>query len=300
MKPTLLILAAGMGSRYGGIKQIDSVGPAGEIILEYSIYDAIRAGFGKVVFVIRKDIEDAFKAKGFEEKFGDKIEICYAYQEIKAETNGFDIGERSKPWGTGHAILMGASQIQEPFAAINADDYYGYDAFAKIATFLSTKASPSHYCMVGYSLENTLSENGSVSRGVCVVNENGHLDEVTERTNIKRLDGGNVGYLNGDGNYHDLSANAIVSMNYWGFHPAIFAELRAQFQAFLTKNANSEKAEFYIPSVVSQLIEEGKADVTVLTSDDQWYGVTYKEDKAMVQTAFQQLLADGVYPERLF
>jgi flavin-dependent dehydrogenase len=154
--------------------------------------------------------------------------------------------------------------------------------------------------MVGYSLENTLSENGSVSRGVCVVNENGHLDEVTERTNIKRLDSGNVGYLNGDGNYHDLSANAIVSMNYWGFHPNVFAELRAQFQAFLTKNASSEKAEFYIPSVVSQLIEEGKADVTVLTSDDQWYGVTYKEDKAMVQQAFQQLLADGVYPEQLF
>jgi UTP-glucose-1-phosphate uridylyltransferase len=300
MKPTLLILAAGMGSRYGGIKQIDSVGPSGEIILEYSIYDAIRAGFGKVVFVIRKDIEEAFKAKEFEEKFGDKIKISYVYQELSAETDGFDISERSKPWGTGHAILMGASEIHEPFAAINADDYYGFDAFAKIAGFLTEKAASNHYCMVGYILENTLSENGTVSRGVCEVNDKGHLSSVTERTSIQRLENGEVAYLNGDGNFHQLAENTIVSMNYWGFYPNVFEELRSQFQAFLAKNANNPKAEFYIPSAVQQIMDEKKADVTVLTSTDQWYGVTYQEDKAMVQTAFKNLLNEGVYPQKLW
>lgn len=300
MKPTLLILAAGMGSRYGGIKQIDAVGPSGEIILEYSIYDAIRAGFGKVVFVIRKDIEEAFKAKGFEEKFGKKIEIRYVYQEISAETEGFDIGERSKPWGTGHAILMGASEINEPFAAINADDYYGFDAFAKIAQFLKEQANPNHYCMVGYTLKNTLSENGSVSRGVCEVNENGHLTKVTERTNIQRLENGSVAYLNGDNTAHDLAEDTIVSMNYWGFYPNVFEELRIQFKAFLTEKAQDAKAEFYIPSAVQQLMDEEKIDVTVLTSSDQWYGVTYKEDKQMVQDAFQALLSAGTYPTKLW
>lgn len=300
MKPTLLILAAGMGSRYGGIKQIDAVGPSGEIILEYSIYDAIRAGFGKVVFVIRKDIEEAFKAKGFEEKFGKKIEIRYVYQEIAAETEGFDIGERSKPWGTAHAILMGASEINEPFAAINADDYYGYDAFAKIAQFLTEKANPNHYCMVGYTLKNTLSENGSVSRGVCEVNENGHLTKVTERTNIQRLDDGNIAFLNGDDSAQNLDETTIVSMNYWGFYPNVFEELRQQFKAFLSEKAKEAKAEFYIPSAVQHLMDEGKIDVTVLTSSDQWYGVTYKEDKQMVQDAFQDLLGAGVYPSKLW
>jgi NDP-sugar pyrophosphorylase family protein len=300
MKPTLLILAAGMGSRYGGIKQIDAVGPSGEIILEYSIYDAIRAGFGKVVFVIRKDIEEAFKAKGFEEKFGKKIEIRYVYQEIAAETEGFDIGERSKPWGTAHAILMGASEINEPFAAINADDYYGFDAFAKIAHFLAAKASANHFCMVGYTLKNTLSENGTVSRGVCEVNELGHLTTVTERTNIQRLDNAQVVYLNGEGTAFDLDEHAIVSMNYWGFYPTVFEELRQQFKAFLALKANDPKAEFYIPSAVQQLMDDGKVNVTVLTSADQWYGVTYKEDKQMVQDAFQGLLRAGVYPTQLW
>lgn len=300
MKPTLLILAAGMGSRYGGIKQIDSVGPSGEIILEYSIYDAIRAGFGKVVFVIRKEIEAAFKEKGFEAKFGKDIAFDYVYQEIANETEGFDISERSKPWGTGHAILMAAHAIDTPFAAINADDYYGLDAFQKIATFLKEKASPSNYCMVGYILENTLSENGSVSRGVCVTNHEGHLDTVTERTNIKRLEDGSVAFENDKGAFETLPHNTIVSMNYWGFHPNVFGELRSQFKAFLEQHANSPKAEFYIPSAVSQLIDEGKTKVSVLTSNDQWYGVTYKEDKEMVQNAFKKLLQDGKYPQRLW
>jgi UTP-glucose-1-phosphate uridylyltransferase len=301
MKPTLLILAAGMGSRYGGIKQIDTVGPSGEIIIDYSIYDAIRAGFGKVVFVIRKSIETDFKACGFEEKYGDKIDIRYVYQEIDAPIEGVDaFPERQKPWGTGHAILMAKDAIQEPFIAINADDYYGYDAFAKVAKFLTQKAAPNHYCMVGYLLKNTLSENGSVSRGVCTVNTAQHLTDVVERTSIQRLENGDMAYLNGDGNFHDLNENAVVSMNYWGFYPTIFEELRTQFIDFLSVSGTNPKAEFFIPSVVNKLIQDKKVDCTVLTSDDQWYGVTYKEDKASVQTAFKALLADGVYPVSLW
>ena len=300
MKPTLLILAAGMGSRYGGIKQIDGVGPSGEIILEYSIYDAIRAGFGKVVFVIRKEIEEAFKAIGFEEKFGQKIKIDYVFQDISAETNGFSIGDRSKPWGTGHAILMGASRINEPFAAINADDYYGCDAFFKMADFLSTRSAPDHFCMVGYTLENTLSENGSVSRGVCTLSHEQMLRSVTERTNIKRTKDGNVAFQEADGSLHLLSESSVVSMNFWGFHPAVFSMLREKFHQFLAINAHDAKAEFYIPSAVAEMIDENSAEVSVLISEDQWYGVTYKEDKAQVQEAFKALLENGMYPAVLW
>ncbi len=301
MKPTLLILAAGMGSRYGGIKQIDTVGPSGEIIIDYSIYDAIKAGFGKVVFVIRKSIEMDFKACGFEEKYGDKIEIRYAYQEVDAPIEGIEsFPERQKPWGTGHAILMAKDEIQEPFIAINADDYYGGDAFTKVAKFLTQEAAHNHYCMVGYLLKNTLSENGSVSRGVCTVNDSQHLTDVIERTSIQRLENGGTAYLNGDGDFHDLDENSVVSMNYWGFYPTIFEELRLQFIDFLAVSGENPKAEFFIPSVVNKLITDKKIDCTVLTSDDQWYGVTYKEDKTSVQTAFKNLLADGVYPVSLW
>ena len=300
MKPTLLILAAGMGSRYGGIKQIDGVGPSGEIILEYSIYDAIRAGFGKVVFVIRKEIEEAFKAIGFEEKFGSKVKIDYVFQDIHAETNGFSIGDRSKPWGTGHAILMGASRINEPFAAINADDYYGCDAFHKMANFLTSNAAPDHFCMVGYTLENTLSENGSVSRGVCTVTHEQMLRSVTERTNIKRRADGNIVFQDADQTEHLLSDAAVVSMNYWGFHPAVFSTLREKFHKFLEHNAQDGKAEFYIPTAVAEMIDDNSAEVSVLLSDDQWYGVTYREDKEKVQDAFKLLLEKGVYPTNLW
>jgi UTP-glucose-1-phosphate uridylyltransferase len=301
MKPTLLILAAGMGSRYGGIKQIDTVGPSGEIIIDYSLYDAIRAGFGKVVFVIRKSIEADFKACGFEAKYGDKIDIRYAYQEIDHPIEGIEnLPERQKPWGTGHAILVAAAQIQEPFVAINADDYYGFDAFNKISSFLTHHSSPSHYGMVGYLLKNTLSENGYVSRGVCTVNTARHLTDVTERTNIERLENQQTVYLNPDGTQHDLDENSIVSMNYWGFYPNIFEELRHQFIDFVKANGENPKAEFYIPSVVNKMIQDKKIDCTVLTSDDQWYGVTYKEDKANVQQAFEKMLADGVYPKSLW
>jgi NDP-sugar pyrophosphorylase family protein len=300
MKPTLLILAAGMGSRYGGIKQIDTVGPNGEIIIDYSIYDAIKAGFGKVVFVIRKSIEADFKSCGFEEKYGDKINIDYVYQEIDAPITGItDLPERQKPWGTGHAILMAANAIQEPFIAINADDYYGFDAFNKIAKFLTQSASPKNYCMVGYKLKNTLSENGYVSRGVCVTNEAKHLTDVTERTNIQRDENGQTFFVENEKN-HDLDENAIVSMNFWGFHPNVFEALRTQFIDFVKEKGDNPKAEFFIPSVINTLINDGKIDVTVLTSDDQWYGVTYKEDKENVQAAFRKMLADGVYPISLW
>jgi NDP-sugar pyrophosphorylase family protein len=301
MKPTLLILAAGMGSRYGGIKQIDTVGPSGEIIIDYSIYDAIRAGFGKVVFVIRKSIEQDFKACGFEAKYGNKIEIRYAFQEIDAKIEGVEnLPERQKPWGTGHAILVAASEIQEPFVAINADDYYGFDAFYKVSQFLQKKAMPDAYCMVGYKLKNTLSENGTVSRGVCVVNEHLHLTDVTERTSIQRLENGGTAYLNSDGAMHDLDENSVVSMNYWGFYPNVFEELRLQFIDFVKANGDNPKAEFFIPSVINKMINDKKISCTVMTSEDQWYGVTYQEDKANVQKAFEMMLAEGVYPKSLW
>ncbi len=301
MKPTLLILAAGMGSRYGGIKQIDTVGPSGEIIIDYSIYDAIRAGFGKVVFVIRKSIEKDFKACGFDAKYGEKIEIRYAFQEIDAKIDGIDhLPERQKPWGTGHAILMAASEIQEPFVAINADDYYGFDAFYKVAQFLQKNAAPDAYCMVGYKLKNTLSENGTVSRGVCEVNEQLHLTDVTERTSIQRTENGGTIYIDTDESVNDLDENVVVSMNYWGFYPNVFEELRTQFIDFVRVSGENPKAEFFIPSVVNKMINDKKIACTVLTSEDQWYGVTYQEDKKNVQKAFETMLAEGVYPKSLW
>ncbi len=302
MKPTLLILAAGMGSRYGGIKQIDGVGPNGEIIIEYSVYDAIRAGFGKVVFVIRKAIETDFKAI-FEGKFDHLIKVEYVFQETENETHGL-VNQpltRTKPWGTGHAILMASAVIHEPFVAINADDFYGYDAFRLMADFLKNACTPQHYCMVGYTLQNTLSENGTVSRGVCRVNDAGHLTSVVEHLGIERLENNTVVFVNEQTNgQEDLDENAVVSMNYWGFHPTVFDALRTQFQDFARKNWDNPKAEFYIPTVVSTLINTQKADVTVLTSSGQWYGVTYREDRATVQTAFTKMLNEKVYPQSLW
>ncbi|MEY4905100.1 MAG: hypothetical protein RLZZ292_2915 [Bacteroidota bacterium] len=301
MKPTLLILAAGMGSRYGGIKQIDGVGPNGEIIIEYSVYDAIRAGFGKVVFVIRKAIEADFKAI-FEGKFDHLIKVEYVFQETENETQNLVSQPltRTKPWGTGHAILMASKVIHEPFVAINADDFYGYDAFRLMADFLKKDCTPQHFCMVGYTLQNTLSENGTVSRGVCRVNDAGHLTSVVEHLGIERLENNNVIFVNEQNKQEDLDENAVVSMNYWGFHPTIFDALRTQFQDFARKNWDNPKAEFYIPTVVSTLINAKKADVTVLTSSGQWYGVTYREDRATVQTAFTKMLDEKVYPQSLW
>ena len=300
MKPTLLILAAGIGSRYGGLKQADSVGPAGEAIIEYSIFDAIRAGFGKVVIVIRKSIEQDFKEK-FAGKFDDKIKVEYAFQELDSPIEGISkFPERKKPWGTGHAMLVAKDLIKEPFLVINADDFYGFSAFQKMADFLTNRCTPTHSGMVGYLLKNTLSENGSVSRGVCEVNEKGHLTAVTERTKINRDEKDEQIYYHEEDNQVHLSDNTIVSMNFWGFHPSVFDLTRKMFVDFVKSNQDNSTAEFYIPKIANTLIEQKMADLTVMTTRDQWYGITYQEDKQTVQNAFWALTTIGAYPNGLW
>ncbi len=300
MKPTLLVLAAGIGSRYGGLKQVDGIGPAGEAIIDYSVYDAIRAGFGKVVFVIRRSIEAAFKEK-FAGKFDSQIAVDYIFQEIDSHVEGItDWPERQKPWGTGHAILMAAPAIQEPFAVINADDYYGVTAFQTLADFLLNECAPHLYAMVGYSLRNTLSENGAVSRGVCEIDDQHQLTNVVERTQIQRVADGSILYANENQQMQPISENAVVSMNLWGFHPSIFEHLHRQFLAFFEAHGQNPKSEFYIPFAVNDLIQEGRIRLTVLPTDEQWYGVTYQDDKTTVQEAFAQLTREGVYPVGLW
>lgn len=298
MKPTLLILAAGMGSRYGGLKQADSIGPNGEAIIEYSIYDAVRAGFGKVVIVIRKSIEADFKEK-FEGKFDKNIQIEYAFQEFDSPIEGIsEFPMRKKPWGTGHAMLVAADLVKEPFAVINADDFYGYDAFRQIAQFLKNECTEKHFGMVGYFLKNTLSENGSVSRGVCSVDENRFLTSVVERTKIQREEDDKVYFYDGE-ERQNLCEDTIVSMNFWGFHPSVFETTRKMFVEFVANNAQNPSAEFYIPNIPNTLIHQNQIDLTVLTSRDQWYGVTYSEDKETVQEAFKALTIIGAYPNGL-
>lgn len=299
MKPTLLILAAGMGSRYGGLKQIDEIGPHGETLLEYSLYDAIQAGFGKVVFVIRKDIEAAFEEK-IGGKFEGKIKVEYAFQETNTPVKGItSFPAREKPWGTAHAVLVAHDKIKEPFAVINSDDYYGSSAFHSIAEFLVKECSPTHYAMVGYVLENTLSDHGTVNRGICEMDEDNYLTDVVERLKIQRADG-QVFYRDDNGNPQPLSEKSLVSMNYWGFHPNIFEIIRAQFVDFVAQNRDNPKAEFLIPSVVNDLIKEGRIRLTVLPNDEQWYGVTYREDRDIVRDAFKDLIENGKYPTPLW
>jgi UTP-glucose-1-phosphate uridylyltransferase len=299
MKPTLLVLAAGIGSRYGGLKQVDGVGPNGQAIMEYAIYDAIRAGFGKVVFIIRHAIEDAFKEK-FSGKFDHLIHTEYVFQELDAPVAGITHWPaREKPWGTGHAILMAKEVIQEPFAVINADDYYGPEAFRQMADFLSRHCQRHHLAMVGYLLKNTLSENGSVSRGICSVSPQLTLLSVTERHKILRHQQG-ISCTDADGRDQPLHENDIVSMNLWGLHPDIFHDIETQFVRFFHDNHHNPKAEFYIPTVVNTLIQQGQTQVTVLHSPDQWYGVTYQEDKFIAQEAFHRFTAAGLYPHQLW
>ena len=299
MKPTLLILAAGIGSRYGGLKQVDGIGPGGEAIIEYSIYDAIRAGFGKVVFVIRRDIEEAFKVK-FANKFQDQIEVRYVFQEIDSPVEGIDqFPERAKPWGTGHAVLVAASEIQEPFAVINADDYYGVTGFKAMADFLKEKCTPEAYCMVGYIIRNTLSDNGTVSRGVCEMDEENHLITVVERTKVQRLKDG-VFYQDKNGTLHQLDENGLVSMNLWGFHPNVFEVARHLFVDFVKNRGHEPKSEFYIPYVVNHLLETDAIKLTVLPNDERWYGITYKEDREPVEAAFRVFADEGRYPVPLW
>ncbi|MDC3210321.1 sugar phosphate nucleotidyltransferase [Saprospiraceae bacterium] len=298
MKPTLLVLAAGMGSRYGGLKQLDEVGPNGETIIDYSVYDAIRAGFGKVVFVIRKNIEKAFKEK-VSNKFKGEIEVAFAFQEKDAKIEGIDkMPDREKPWGTGHAVLVAQDLVNEPFAIVNADDYYGIEALQKVADFLINDCNEKHYSMVGFHLKNTISENGSVSRGVCSTDKNDCLSTVTERTSIRRIDKTICYEENGEKIF--LKDDTIVSMNLWGFHNNIFEHTRKMFVDFVKNNPEDPKAEFYIPLVANDLLEKKAIELKVLTSTEKWYGVTYKEDKDDVVTAMKNLHSSGKYPKALW
>jgi dTDP-glucose pyrophosphorylase len=299
MQPTLLILAAGIGSRYGGLKQVDGMGPGGEAILEYSVYDAIRAGFGKVVFVIRKEIEAPFREK-VGKRIESRIHVEYAFQEMDTALNWLPtLPHREKPWGTGHAVLAAAPFLHAPFATINADDFYGADAFRTLGQFLQQDCTPARYGMVAYRLANTLSENGAVSRGVCAVNEQGFLTDVVERTKIERFPEG-IAYTDGEGVRHPLGDHTPVSMNLWGFHHGILPEAERQFRAFAEANLANPRAEFYIPTVVNNLIKAGQIDLQVLKSDSQWYGVTYPEDKETVQSALRKMTEEGGYPAPLW
>ena len=296
MKPTLLVLAAGMGSRYGGLKQMDGVGPNGEAILDYSVTDAIRAGFGKVVFVIRHSFADDFKRVFNKEHFHNQIDVEYVYQELDKLPAGFTVPEgREKPWGTNHAILMAKEVIHEPFAIINADDFYGGDAFKVIADFLCQQEhTQGNYCMVGYRLENTLSENGSVSRGVCEIDEQGLLVGMTERTAISRTNNG-IEYKDTDGSLHPLTPDTTVSMNLFGFTPDYFGESEKLFVTFLQEKGQEMKSEYYIPYAVNTFIANGYAKMNVLKTTAQWFGVTYKEDRPSVVARLKALHDQGVY-----
>lgn len=299
MKPTLYVLAAGMGSRYGGLKQLDPVGPAGETIMDYSIFDAIRAGFGKVVFVIRKDFEQDFREKVLS-KYIDLIPTEVVFQSVDALPEGTVPPEgRTKPWGTNHAIMMAADVINEPFAVINADDFYGRDAFEVIGRELSQPKGKGDYCMVGFRVGNTVTENGTVSRGVCSTSD-GHLDTVVERTKIGYDANHNIVFTDENGQQQTLDPNTPVSMNLWGFTPDYFDFSLREFRKFLEKNAGSLTAEYYIPSVVDTLVKSGEARVKMLDTTSKWFGVTYAEDRPDVVERLAALHREGVYPTPLF
>ena len=306
-KPILVVMAAGMGSRYGGLKQIDPVGPSGEAILDYSLYDARRAGFETVVFIIKHEIEQAFKEAVGARALRAGFEVRYAYQQLDKLPEGFTVPEgRVKPWGTAHAILVAEEAIGDaPFAVINADDYYGPQGFRLVYDYLCSHADGERFAwsMVGFLLKNTVSANGSVSRGVCVTDAAGNLHSVTERTCIAPYDGGIHYSEDGGESWTDLDENSVVSMNLWGFTPAYIAEAKAGFAEFLRENlpVNPLKCEYYLPSVVTAALQQGKADVRVLTSTDKWHGITYREDKPELVAALQQMSAQGLYPaNRLF
>jgi NDP-sugar pyrophosphorylase family protein len=295
--PTLLVLAAGMGSRYGGLKQIDPVGPAGETIIDYSIFDALRAGFGKVVFVIRKDIEEAFR-ETVGSRFEKRVAVDYAFQSLEDIPPRFTVpAGRTKPWGTTQAILAGASAVREPFAAINADDFYGAESFRVIAGHL-TSGSPD-YSMVGFILRNTLSEFGTVARGVCQLADGDYLKSIVEYLAIER-DGNSVRNVDAAGHVTRLTGNEPVSLNFWGFTPRVFDQLRESFATFLEQNSSDLKRECLIPTTVNDLVSVGKARVKVLPAEGSWFGVTYREDRPRVIESIRALIAAGAYPEKLW
>lgn len=293
MQPTLLILAAGMGSRYGGVKQLDQFGPNGETIIDYSLFDAIRAGFGKVVFIIREELRADFE-EIFLPKLQGRIEVDFAIQALKSYVPE-ELGavKRTKPWGTGHAMLCAKDHTQTPFAVINADDFYGREAFEVMADFLRTNTDDRLHAMVGYEVKNTLSENGSVSRGVCAVGENGNLTSVIERTKIYEQDG-RIIYEEAE-ELTPLDPSTPVSMNFWGFMPSVFPLVQKQFESYAVANIDSPKAEFYIPTVMTTLIQTDTGHCKVFRSQSAWFGVTYPEDKPTVQAALAKLHEEGVY-----
>ncbi len=299
MKPTLVVLAAGMGSRYGGLKQVDGLGPNGETIIDYSVYDAIRAGFGKVVFIIRKSIEADFMAV-FGNRFSDKIEVKLVFQELDLLPEGYTCpADRTKPWGTGHAVWAAKSAVHEPFAVINADDFYGRQSFAQLADALTSGAKSGQAYMVGYKLRKTLSEEGTVSRGVCQVNSSSLLVDVVEHTKIGQ-DGDSIFNTEDDGSRKVLSGDASVSMNCWGFTPDFFDHTERMLKEFLADNIANSKAEFYIPLVVNRLLTEGKATCKVIPTDSDWFGVTYAGDKPKVMAQLKALVDKGEYPSPLW
>lgn len=298
MQPTLLILAAGMASRYGSMKQIEGFGPSGETIMDYSIYDAIRAGFGKVVFIIREDFAENFKAI-FGPKLEGKIKVEYVYQEMDAFVSTGGVPEsRVKPWGTGHAVLCAKDVVKEPFAVINADDFYGADAFEKAAQFLINDCTDKQYALIGYQLSNTLSEHGTVSRGVCAVNKKNELVSIKERTKIYR-EGEGIVYEDEEGKT-EVPFDSPVSMNFWCFHPTIFEFTEALFHKFVADNGDNPKAEFFIPIIAEDFIENRGGSIAVIPTSAQWFGVTYVEDAPGVKTSVDRLVADEVYPNSLW
>ena len=301
MKLTLLVLAAGMGSRYGGLKQLDEVGPSGETVMDYSVFDAMRAGFDRVVFVIRKDIEEAFRA-AIGSRYADRIEVAYAFQDMNDLPAGFRVPEgRTKPWGTGQAVYAARKLLDGPFAVINADDFYGADSYRKLAGYLKSAPEDGKIrgCIASFVLSNTLSENGSVSRGICSADAAGNLSKVVENTKIFRRDG-KVISVQEDGAELEFTGEELVSMNSWGFMPELVGELERLFTGFLEEHGTELKSEFYLPFAVDTLIREGRAEIKMLKSEDSWFGITYRVDKPFVQAALRKLVAEGAYPEKLF
>ena len=301
-EPILVIMAAGIGSRYGGLKQLDAVGPSGEIIIDYSIYDAIRAGFSKVVFVIRRDIEAAFREK-IGNRIQDRIETAYVFQELDQIPEGFSLPPgRTKPWGTGQAVLICREEIDRPFAVINSDDFYGASSFAGLADYLrqaSDRDGVADYCMMGFTLKNTLSEFGTVSRGFCRVDREGYLEDIQERLKIRKT-GEKVSYTENGSDWIEEDPESIVSMNMWGFTPGIFPELEKGFSTFLREKIEIPKSEYLLPEEVGMLVRNKKATVKVIPTAEKWFGVTYPEDKPLVQKAIGILVDEGVYPKMLW
>ncbi len=300
--PQLVVMAAGIGSRYGGLKQIDPVGPSGEIVIDYAVHDALKAGFDKVVFIIRRDIKDVFRRK-VGEAVERRVETAYVLQGLDDLPKGFELPPgRTKPWGTAHAVLCAKDAVTAPFAVINADDFYGPGAFKALGEALRNVVDDErtyNYCMVGYRLRNTLTEHGHVARGVCTATEDGFLADLVERTKIRKF-GDAVRYTEDGNNWTEIPADSIVSMNMWGFTPSVFEELEARFPRFLEENIDDPRAEFFVPTVVNELIQEGRARVRILPTDEKWLGVTYQQDKPRVKEAILAMVRSGDYPERLW